>query len=236
MDSNTVIISLFFIFFSLMVTGIVPMIANKKNKKKVLAYKTKLINEGFIITKEISKDNRYNLLLDMNNKKWSYYNSKENTFKVYNFDDLIDFEIIDNGDNLLQSKSGSALLGGVLLGGIGAIMGASGERRTRKTCNNLSIAIYTNDLEQSYISIPILKQEVPRNSIIYKNAFSKALEYYSILSIIKNKNINVSIENKVNNSQNNNKYSEIEKLHELMVKGIISQEEFSQKKKKLLDV
>lgn len=52
--------------------------------------------------------------------------------KVCSFQDVNDFELKEDGETVISGKLGSALVGGVLLGGIGAIAGASGKKKNKK--------------------------------------------------------------------------------------------------------
>ena len=52
--------------------------------------------------------------------------------KVCSFQDVNDFEIKEDGETAISGKLGSALVGGVLLGVIGAIAGASEKSKIKK--------------------------------------------------------------------------------------------------------
>ena len=60
------------------------------------------------------------------NKRWlvpdGFLGRKKNP-RIYNFDDVIEFELLEDGETITKGGLGRALAGGILFGGVGAIVG-----------------------------------------------------------------------------------------------------------------
>lgn len=166
------------------------------------------------------------------------------------FDDIVDFAIIDNGN---QTGVGSSLVGaavgGLLFGEAGGIIGAMLPSRTdNRKCEMLQIKLVLNSIgaSQRYINFIGEHSGVPpqsRSSYEYKNIYKALEECVSLLTIIMKRNAE-----KINNtvvvtdirrpSYTGNEsvdiIESIKKLGELKELGLISEDEFETKKLELL--
>lgn len=87
--------------------------------------------------------------VDDKNKKFAFsyiYTNSAIGFQVFNYKDLIDFEVSENNKIVTSGTGGGALLGGLLLGTAGAIIGASGSRTSRQLCTSLRLTMYLNSI------------------------------------------------------------------------------------------
>lgn len=78
--------------------------------------------------------------------------------KVCSFQDVNDFEIKEDGETVISGKLGSALVGGVLLGVIGAIARASEKSKIKKKCSRTDMFIYINDLTEPVVTMNIFNK------------------------------------------------------------------------------
>lgn len=187
------------------------------------------------------------LYIDDNNKKWFVQKTAIDTnMKIYNYSDLIEFEIFQDGGSIakgttkgkVQGKKGSAIVGGVLFGPIGAVIGASGSRKVKSTtttvtknvCNTLQVRIQVNDINSPEIVIPIINQPTETDSSIYNLLLSSAKTCAATLAYIQtgSEEPTPQEDNEPTNTD------ELEKLFKLKEQGIITQDEFEQKKKQIL--
>ena len=124
----------------------------------------------------------------------------------------------------MQDGLGRALIGGVIAGGVGAVVGAN----TRKTeiITDLKIRIVTKNSSKSSYMIWLKSKEMS------KQAFEFVNEVYAMIKNIISKND--ITKNEINNS-NKGILEQFEDLQNLKNKGIITQEEFEEKKKELLN-
>lgn len=169
---------------------------------------------------------------------------------VVPFDNIVDFAIIDNGN---QTGVGSSLVGaavgGLLFGEAGGIIGAMLPSRTdNRKCEMLQIKLVLNSMgaSQRYINFIGEHSGVPpqsRSSYEYKNIYKALEECVSVLTIIMKRNaekvnntVVVNNERQVSNAGNQavDIIESIKKLGELKELGLINEDEFEKKKIELL--
>lgn len=174
------------------------------------------------------------LHIDENQKKWIIpdgFTGKVKKAKVYDYSDIVDFELLEDGESITKGGLGRAAVGGVLFGGVGAIVGgATGKKKSKPVCTNLKIKITLNDMKNPVVYLNFISSETKKDSLIYKNMYNTAQECLSTLQLICN-----SVEAPAENSDKTiSSADEILKFKNLLDSGVISQEEFEAKKKQLL--
>lgn len=198
---------------------------------------------------KITLNNFKQIYINKNTKEWYYRNSIN---KILSFNNVIDIEVIEDESSKTITKTkgtdkrkvalGKGLVGGALLGPVGAIIGGTqGKVKKNSTsvskeknyCTELSILITTNCPELSSITIKLIETKTNKNSIIYKNAKAQAQKTISLFkSFINNKDtqrVNIT-----NLPSEQDKYDQLKKLKSLLDDGIINQQEFEIEKQKLL--
>ena len=195
--------------------------SNIKNKEYI---------ERFNTTKQVGTYIEF----DDNNKKWLIpdgFNGKKKNPKVYDYKDIIEFELLEDGDSITKGGLGRAIAGGILLGGVGAVVGGvTGKKKTKSVVNSLQIKITLNDINNPTIYIPLIRSKTKTSSFIYKTSYKFAQEILSTLSVI-------TENSEIDANANNSSYSvadEILKFKDLLDNGIITNDEFNIKKKELL--
>lgn len=159
----------------------------------------------------------------------------------YRYTDLVSYELLEDDDQVTSGGLGSAVVGGVLFGGVGAIVGStSGKKTTKKVINNLSIKMTVNDLDHPLVVIQLINKKTKTKSKEYQAAINTAHKILSVLEIITKKSeeiletAGIDLTDIENVTADSNPYEEIKKLKELLDLGIISEEEFEVKKKEIL--
>jgi len=151
---------------------------------------------------------------------------------IYRFEDIIDYEIIENGESIRKGGLGSAVVGGLLFGGAGAIVGGVvGKKKNVESVNQLKVKITVNDSMNPVWYIDLISSATKSNSWIYKTYSSVAQEIISALAFMENRvqKSNVLIQ-KVNISI----ADELVKFKHLLEQGIINSEEYEEQKRRLL--
>lgn len=114
---------------------------------------------------------------------------------IHSFGDLIEFELLEDDNQITKGGTGKALGVGVaagvvfnpLVGGLGAIAGGvTGKRVTKKQIESLIIRITVNDVNNPCILIPLITESTKTKSKEYERAFTLAQQTISALNAIAN--------------------------------------------------
>jgi ribosomal protein L37AE/L43A len=171
---------------------------------------------------------------DDNQKKWVVLSGilgKRNKSTVYNYSDIVDFELLEDGESIAKGGLGRALVGGALFGGTGAIVGGiTGKRKQKGICNSLKIKITVKDINNPVIYVNFITSSTKKDGMIYKSMIKDAQECLSTLQVICDQ------QKQQDNKSSGTNADEIRKYKELLDDGIITKEEFEAKKKELLNI
>lgn len=227
---------LFILILGVIIVAVAVSLHNQSERgKNITTISSDIEKNGFVVSKKINDtENNYALLVDDNNKKWAIVNAKTSTFKIFEYSELVEYEIFEDGDSVVKGRVGSTIVGGALFGGLGALAGASRSKKVKKTCKSMQVRIIVNDIKLPQYNITLVKTETKKDSFIYKAAQTKAQEFASVLAIIKS-----NAEDMLNLKADGSSISpaeEIKKYKTLMDEGIITQEEFNAKKMQLLNI
>lgn len=205
------------------------------------------LSKGFVFSKQVSNPNNSSCLaLDSEHKKFLI--KTDSNWSIMPYSQLVSYELHKDGQSTLSSNAGNAIVGGLLFGTVGAIAGASGPKTVDKYCSQLSISI-VDAAAQRYV-IPLIVEKVYEGSPQYQSAIECARDMISILDVISKENDKLRAEtilsrtvtpimpedNSSSKIQMSDSFEEIKKYKELLDMGIISQEEFEDKKKQLLNI
>lgn len=150
-------------------------------------FKKHLISKGFNISKEL-KFGTTIIAVDDINKKWSIHWTSTSfllkEYPIFDYSQLLDFGVKENGNQIIQGRAGSALTGGVLFGTAGAIVGASRKKEISQTFT-LELNIVVNDLNINSINILLLK-DAKQNNPTYQTARTFVHETVALFTYIQN--------------------------------------------------
>lgn len=190
--------------------------ANEMNQKYMQEFK---------LTKKIEKK----LWIDEINRLWTIDSSKN---VIFSYGDILDYELFENGENIIKGGFGSAVVGGVLFGGIGALVGGvASTKKIKKEIRDLQIKIKTKNLLYPEIIIPIISSgKVDPNDPVYDAYIRVAESFLSAISLM--------LGEKCKNEEFASVFpsDEILKYKNLLDVGAITQEEYDAKKKQLLNL
>jgi len=190
---------------------------------------------SFVPTKKIAPFVEF----DDNRKKWLILSAvlgKRDKSKVYNYSDIVDFELLEDGESVTQGGLGRALVGGVLFGGAGAVVGGvTGKRKNKEVCNSLKVKVTLRDINNPVVYISFLSAATKKDSFTYKTFYNSAHECLSVLQLICDTQ-EAPVNNNGNNSVAGSVADEIKKFKNLLDEGILTQDEFDAKKKELLSL
>lgn len=175
---NFIMFILFFILFLLVGLFIVYNVMLIKVQNKAKNTFKKIWESKYKTTKKLG-----NLYIDENAKKWYVFGYN----KVYNYSDILDFEISENGTKY-KSKGGitRSVVGGLTFGAAGAVVGASTAKRIT-TVNSMNINITVDNPQNPLVTIVIICSEVNTSSFTYKNSVQLANQIISQLTYMQSK-------------------------------------------------
>lgn len=213
------------------------------NRRTLYSASSKAEESGFKTSRSLmEREGLFGIAIDQDHKRWMVTTSESYKPTCYNFSDLISYEIVDDGIDVVSSNAGNAAIGGILFGTVGAIAGASAKREISKTCDDLHIDITVNDLQNPHIVLPLIKGKYDRSSEAYRAKADFAKDIASLLAYIKANSTAqpaIDTQQKIEPPHEHDSagiYDELERLHALKEKGIITEEEFQKKKESLLGI
>ena len=112
-----------------------------------------------------------------------------NYFNVFKFDELVDYNLIENGQTVVQGGVSlkRAAAGGILLGGAGMIIGGlTGKKKLEDQATELKIEFTVTGLNEGTYSIDLLNKPIKTNSLVYKGLVINAKEIIEFFDKISN--------------------------------------------------
>lgn len=104
---------------------------------------------------------------------------------TYTFDQLLNYDLLEDDETITTGGVGQALVGGALFGGFGAIAGGvTAKRKNKRVVNSITIKLTLNDFNEPCIMIPLLEKPVKVKSKEYEIAYNTAQKMLSMLDVI----------------------------------------------------
>ncbi len=111
---------------------------------------------------------------------------------LFSLKEVYRVEIIEDNQTVSSGGLGAAVVGDVLLGGVGAIIGSNvGKKKSRGTCAKLSVKIYLDNPMTQYKEVYFIneqKKPVKKDSDEYKQAYQSVSELEAKLQYYIRKN------------------------------------------------
>lgn len=156
----------------------------ENNKKKFIE---NVINRGFVISKEIHYG-KVIIAVDDMKKKWVINHTSSGTITdnpiIFDYSQLLEFDVKENGKQILQGRSGSSVVGGLLFGATGAVIGSS-RKRDIDQISTIELNLTINDLDNNNITL-LLLSNAHHDSTAYQNTIKFTQEVASLCSYIQN--------------------------------------------------
>ena len=165
---------------------------------------------------------------------------------LHQYSDIVSITYEENGNDMYNKSLGGAVVGGLLFGGVGAIVGSNTAKTVKnKKIERMSIKILLKSTSDSTILLDIYKAGKDRAVLETKNTADKIFyeglmkevtgikDIFSIIIDIVDKSC-ASQNQKVSVSSSNSIADELTKLVQLRDAGILTEEEFQAQKAKLL--
>ena len=164
--------------------------------------------------------------------------------QIINYKDILSVELFEDGETITStvrsSQIGGMLIGGIALGGLGAVIGGlSGKTKTSGTVRKIILRLVINDTNNPLHEVHFLNSEteITKKDSRYQEVMQKARHWNSLIEVLIKRADMEDKENAANNVVQISQSSiadEIKKLAELRNAGILNDAEFQQQKEKLL--
>lgn len=115
--------------------------------------------------------------------------TKSNPYRVVNYHDILESEIVEDGYSVTKTARGSQLAGGVIgtvaLGGLGMVVGAlSGKTITKEKATSIDLRIVIKDTANPIHIVRFLSMETQKGGLVHRNSMNEAKRWHAILSIV----------------------------------------------------
>ncbi len=147
------------------------------------------------------------------------------------FDAIVDYDVVENGNTVNKKGLGTAVVGGVLFGGAGALIGHSMGKKQMQEITDMYIKISTQITGYSVVRIKLISGRTKSNSFTYKAATKLAEEIMSLLATATSM---VGNGDQSDQAASLSVADELMKLSQLLDSGVLTQQEFDEQKSRLL--
>ena len=206
----------------------------KEMTSTYLKHRVQRFNDSQILLEKFSPTKKISSLVEFDdqNKQWLILSSvlgKRDKSVIYYYDEISNFELLEDGETISEGGIGRALVGGALFGGTGAVVGGiTGKRKNKGVCNSLRIKITLNDILDPVVYIDLLKSNTKKDGTVYRSYYNYAQEILSVLDLITKK------QTPTESVEMTSVADELLKFKSLLDVDAITQEEYDAKKKELL--
>lgn len=211
------------IFISLYYCITMPSQTTVNNRKGLKKINDEIKNNNIAIKVEFAK---YTFAFDYDAKELMLIEVSNYSVRKILFEKIRQCELLEDNETIMKGGIGRAIVGGILAGGVGAIVGAA-TRKSQDVTNSLAIKIVIDSNLEPMLLFDLIFTQVQRSSNFYKDTYEKAQKVCSIIFNIIDKNMQNNIENK------SDTLTDLDKLVTLYEKGFLTEEEFVNLKKKL---
>lgn len=173
----------------------------------------------------------------------------EGQIRVINYNDILSSELYIDGETVTKTERGSqiggALIGGIMFGGVGAVIGGlSGSKRSADEVRNIDLRLIVRDSQQPVHDVKFLDGKIlidgktNKRSNKYKESLSQARHWHGLIEVLirtaDKEDAKKEITQPFTEKQQSSVADELLKLSQLLQSGVLSEEEFKAQKQKLL--
>lgn len=209
----------------------------KKRKKEIINELNRIDFEPTLIMLTLDC---IGIIIDEKNKKIAVSQKMNEKPKIYKFEDILSYELIEDGMQQIEGKAWQSFAAGNFLGTDAAIAAANATKDINQLCTNLYILINTKELQNENSKIILVEKRLNKVDDWYKNLYNLGKESIITLDKIINSIKNEAKTNEIKELKEESleKFSiaeEIKKFKELLDLGAITEKEYETKKKELLN-
>ena len=204
---------------------------DSNNIKKMIAYREK--NQTLI--EKFEPTSRVGQFFFDDRTQTFIINKRNGQKELYAYNQVVDYELLEDGETVTKGGLGRAVAGGLMFGGAGAIVGGiTGHKKSKSICKSLKIKITLRNSPKQTEYIDFITSETKTSSFIYKTAYKSAQDVLSALQLVIDKANTDAAEEPAPTELS--AADEILKYKRLLDEGIITEDEFNAKKTQLLNL
>ena len=225
------------VIFILVVAVFIAMVQLSNEKDKKMEMEGHLIHQSeFSATQKfMGCAGESGIAIDEQRQKVAIISNKLNTVtvKVFSYRDIFSSEIFEDGSTVTRtsrtSQLGGALVGGILLGGVGAIVGGLTAKTKQGNVEKVVLRLVVNDTQAPIHDITFQNIEASKGGIINQLAMEQVRHWHGIIEVLIKR---ADMEDKNSSHQINQTApqssvaDELKKLAELHSAGVLSLEEW----------
>lgn len=236
--------------FLFIAVGLVIFILPGKSiskRKQEMELKLKSIDDFNSTQQIIGCDGKSGLAIDEAQRKLCLItnNGTSVSQRVIGYKDILSVELFEGGTSVTKtvrsSQIGGALVGGLLLGGVGALVGGlSGKTETSGKINRIDLRLIVNDTNAPLHDLAFMNFADKKDGIIYTQAMQMARRWHGILEVLvkradaEEKGFDTKDREVQSALPSTSVADEIKKLADLHQSGLLTLDEFQQQKTRLL--
>lgn len=242
-----------FIFIAAMVVivlvGLVVQAVKTSKRKQEMESKLKSLPDFNPTQQVMGCDGESGLAVDEPRKKICLitHNGAFVSQRIINYKDIFSVELFEDGTSITKtvrsSQIGGVVVGGLLLGGVGALVGGlSGKTETSGKVKRIDLRLIVNDTNAPLHDVAFMNVGGEKDGIIYTQAIPVARRWHGIVEVLIKRadSEEKSLQNSKRQIQpalpNASVADEIKKLAELHHSGVLTSDELQQQKSRLLGV
>jgi len=229
------------------VIGVVMQIRYVKNKKEAMETIVKSLQDFTPTQQVMGVDGKSGIAVDELRKKVCLITNNDNTVsqRIISYCDILSVELFEDGTSVTKtvrsSQVGGAVVGGLILGGVGAVIGGlSGKTETSGKIKRIDLRLIVNDTKAPLHDITFMDMEYKKDGFLYKLSINQARLWHGIIEVLIKRADAEEKSQEVGELQTEQVLGipsvadEIKKLLDLRNSGILTADEFQEQKAKLL--
>lgn len=234
-----VLVGIFFVF----VYAAIKDSQEKDSRKKAMEDFFAQRRDGFSASQKLILDYQA-IAVDEKNRKLCLldHRKQELLTRVIPYSDLLSCELFQDGSTLTRtirtSQIGGALLGGLALGGVGAVIGGlSGKTSSEEEVEALELRLIVNEISSPIFDLHFQSYKTKKTDPMYRSKLETARQWHAILKVVIERADAEDQPSAPSQKTPASAFSvtdEIKKLAELKSSGAISADEYLTLKTKLI--
>ncbi|USD36024.1 MULTISPECIES: SHOCT domain-containing protein [Ferrimonas] len=236
------------VIFGLAVVVAVIQAWSRSSSKKQMRQSLETLAEFTPSQQLMANDGNTGIALDESSQKLCLIRqgTLEPELTLLEYADLLSVEVFEDGHTVTRTARGSqlggALIGGLALGGVGAIVGGlSGKKVASDKVQRIDLRLLVNNTERPLLDLNLMDAEAQKGGLVYNAAMQQARHWHGLLEVLiqradrdDERRAPAAMSSEPQATAAVSVADELQKLAELHRQGVLTDTEFVAQKSKLL--